>query len=86
MLTVLLALCVQDLAVPELRAADLDAWREHIRPAASEIAFEQIPWIDDFVAGIRQSDEEKIYSLPNVYFNCDRGGINSRYRTAICLY
>jgi hypothetical protein len=59
MLTVLLSLALQDLVVPELRASNLEAWREHIRPVAAEVAFEEIDWIDDFARGIRASDEQQ---------------------------
>ena len=57
MLTALLLAAVQEL--PELRAADLAAWRAHVRPAAAEIAFEEIEWMDDFALGIRASEREQ---------------------------
>ena len=44
--------------MPELRAADLPRWREHLRPSGDELAFERIPWIADFAEGVRRADAE----------------------------
>ncbi len=40
----------------ELDAPDLARWREHIRPAASETAYEAIPWIPSFAEGVRAAN------------------------------
>ena len=43
----------------ELRLDDLDAWREHLRPAREELAYEEIDWISDFALGVRASEEQQ---------------------------
>ncbi|MEQ8764002.1 MAG: hypothetical protein RL885_08745 [Planctomycetota bacterium] len=44
------------LELPELRREDLARWRSHVRPTAKELAFEQIDWIPEFAAGVRESE------------------------------
>ena len=39
-----------------IEPADLPRWREHLRPAASEIAYEAIPWLSTFAEGVRAAD------------------------------
>jgi hypothetical protein len=45
-------------ALPVFSHADIPAWREHIRPAAEDVAFEQIPWLASFEQGVRASDAQ----------------------------
>jgi hypothetical protein len=44
------------LSIPELRAADLPAWRAHLRPAADELGWRTIPWLSTFTAGVLAAD------------------------------
>lgn len=46
------------LAIPEVRAADLQGWSEHLRPSAEELAWREIPWLSTFTAGVLAADEE----------------------------
>ena len=43
--------------LPALVVEDLPRWRELLRPAPEELAFEQIEWIPDFAAGIRRASQ-----------------------------
>lgn len=45
-------------ALLELEPAQLEAWREHVRPDAAELAFEALPWIPSFSEGLERADEE----------------------------
>ena len=51
-----LLLAPQQPALPT--AGDLASWREHMRPAPEEVAFQEIDWIDDFALGVRASERE----------------------------
>lgn len=44
------------LAIPELGAADLDRWREHVRPTEEERGFEELDWIPDLAGGLRAAE------------------------------
>ncbi len=44
--------------LPELRVDELDRWREHLQPRAKELAFEEIPWLSDFAAGLKASEAQ----------------------------
>ena len=46
------------LLAPALESRDLPRWREHVVPSAEERAYEAIPWIPDFAAGLRASEAE----------------------------
>lgn len=68
-LTALLAVGAQDvdleaearfLALPELDAAQLDAWASFIKLSAAESGFESIPWIDNFAEGVRTASEREL--------------------------
>ncbi len=40
---------------PALLRADLDRWREHVRPSADELRYAQIDWAPSFVEGVRRA-------------------------------
>ena len=40
----------------DLNAANYQAWREHILPNETEMAWEQIPWLTTFKDGIAAAD------------------------------
>jgi hypothetical protein len=40
----------------EIHAGNYAAWREHILPDSSEMAWEEIPWLVTFKDGIRAAD------------------------------
>lgn len=42
----------------ELRPEQVDAWRAHIEPTASELKWKKIPWLHSFSAGIEQGAKE----------------------------
>lgn len=44
------------ISIPDLRAEDLPRWRDHIRLAPAERAFDRIDWIPTFHQGIRAAD------------------------------
>jgi hypothetical protein len=46
------------LPIPELSAADLPAWRAHLRPAAEELGWREIPWLSTFTAGVLAADAQ----------------------------
>ena len=45
-------------SLPDVSVADLDTWRSHVRPDASEAAAESIDWLPDMVSGLRRSEAE----------------------------
>jgi len=47
------------LSIPELRVADLPAWRAHLRPAANELGWRAIPWLSTFTAGVLAADADE---------------------------
>jgi hypothetical protein len=48
-----------EVALPQLRLADLERWRELVRPTADEAAYLEIPWIPSFAEGMRRADAEQ---------------------------
>lgn len=52
------AAALAGVAVPELRAEDLGAWRDRIRPAPGELAWDTIPWVPSFGDGVRRASRE----------------------------
>ena len=47
-----------DAAIPAVEHADIDAWRQSIRPSGAELAFESIPWLLTFEDGLRASADQ----------------------------
>ncbi len=47
------------LSIPELFAADLPAWRAHLRPAADELRWREIPWLSTFTKGVFAADAQE---------------------------
>ncbi len=46
------------LVLPQLEIAQMEAWREHVRPQGSELAYEEIPWLSEFSEGLQASSDE----------------------------
>ena len=46
-------------AIPVLEGGLLDAWAEHIRPSADELAWEAIEWHSTFARGVLAADAEE---------------------------
>ena len=44
---------------PTLERADLERWREHLRPSDSELRYAQIDWAPSFVEGVRRASEQQ---------------------------
>lgn len=42
----------------ELNDANVESWREHIRPADSELAWRKIPWLPTLQQGILKATDE----------------------------
>ena len=47
------------LAIPELRASDLQEWRLHQRPSHDELAWREIPWLSTFTEGVLAADAQE---------------------------
>ena len=45
--------------IVDLRQEDVERWRDHIRPAAEDLAFEAIQWIPSFAEGLREADRQE---------------------------
>lgn len=43
---------------PVPTADNFAAWRDHIKPSASELQWESIPWRDSFSEGILEADRQ----------------------------
>jgi len=59
LLTLILASGSPTSDIPHFTSADIPAWRAHIRPAASDVAFAEIPWLATFEAGVRAADAQQ---------------------------
>ena len=44
--------------IPTFSATDIHAWRQSIRPTQRELAYQSIPWLATFEAGVRASATE----------------------------
>lgn len=45
--------------LPEVAAADLVRWHALVRPRASELSWERIPWLPSFAEGLERAAREQ---------------------------